>query len=265
MKLLMIILTLWAGVVWAQGEPDPEEIETEKNIESLFGIDRNQKFSFHQPTYFIFGNDDLKLQFSFKYRLAKTFNLYFAYSQVMFWDIWKESRPFEDVNYRPELFYRLLETKTGIFQSFDIGWLHTSNGQDEEDSRSLDRVFVRSNIATKFHRHHFGAVIMLYNIYNEDATNEDIVDHYGYWDALFYLSDIVRIEKQRMDLEVRAYAGKKIYDLDQGAYQIGLVYRVGSDNFNPSIYFQRFEGYGENLLGYNKRRTEHRLGLMLYF
>lgn len=234
-------------------------------INSMFGVDKNQKFSFHQPNYFIFGDDDLKLQFGFKYRLARNFSFYFAYSQLMFWDIYEESKPFEDVNYKPELFYRFLEEGSNFFQSIDIGYLHTSNGQDEEESRSLDRIFVRSNLTTKIRRHYVGAVVMVYGIYNEDITNDDIVKHLGYWDATFYVTDMVRIERQRMDFELRLYAGEKIYDLDQGGYQLGFIYRIGSDNFNPSIYLQRFEGYAENLLNYNKRNTEWRLGLLLSF
>lgn len=106
---------------------------------------------------------------------------------------------------------------------------------------------------------------MVYQIYNEDVTNDDIVNYLGYWDAHFYVSDLIRIERQQLDLEVRTYAGSKVFNLDQGGHLVGLIYRIGSDNFNPSFYFQRFEGYGESLLNYNKRRTEHRLGLMLYF
>lgn len=266
MKLVSLLGLLLVGHVSAQ-VLTPADIETEKLVESIFGANKYQKFSFHQPTYFVFGDDDLKLQFSFKYRLAKTFSLYFAYSQLMFWDIWKESRPFDDVNYKPEIFYRFLETHSGTFRSFDMGWLHTSNGQGDEElkSRSLDRIFVRSNIATKFRRHNIGAVLMVYQIYNEDVTNDDIVNYLGYWDAHFYVSDLIRIERQQLDLEVRTYAGSKVFNLDQGGYLVGLIYRIGSDNFNPSFYFQRFEGYGESLLNYNKRRTEHRLGLMLYF
>lgn len=239
--------------------------DTQKIVTAIFGDDKNQKFSLHQPFYFIFGDDDLKLQFSFKYRMARNLSFYFAYSQVMFWDIYEKSKPFEDVNYRPELFYRFLEGGSKFFQSVDMGYLHTSNGQSGDPSRSLDRVFIRSNLASKIKRHNIGAIVMAYAIYNEDKTNADIVKHLGYWDATFYISDLFRIERQRMDVEIRLYAGEKGYDVDQGAYQLGFIYRTGSDNFNPSFYLQRFEGYSENLLNYKKKTAEWRLGLMLAF
>jgi phospholipase A1 len=240
----------------------PNEQQT---IEAIFGTPENLKFSFHQPTYFVFGDDDLKLQFSFKYRLARSFPIYFAYTQLMFWNIYDESKPFADVNYKPEIFYRLLETDSKSFKTLDMGYLHTSNGRDEDMSRSLDRIFVRGNYLTKFKRHYLDVNLMVFKIFNEDDTNKDIVNHLGYWDLSMMLTDLILIEDQSLDLEFRTYAGSKGYDLDQGATQIGLIYNFGSENFNPSIYLQRFEGYGESLMTYNKRRTEYRLGLLLAF
>ena len=237
--------------------------DTAKRIDAIYGVNKNQKFSYHSTNYFVFGDDDLKIQLGFKYRLARTFSFYVAYSQLMFWDIYDESKPFEDVNYKPELFYRFLEGGSKVFQSIDVGYLHTSNGQSGETSRSLDRLMVRSNFASKINRHSITGTFMLYGIYNEDVTNEDIVNHLGYWEANVFLTDIIRIQEQQIDFELKTYAGSEVVNFDQGAYQLGLIYRVGSDNFNPAIYLQRFEGYSENLLNYNKRSTEWRLGLML--
>lgn len=237
----------------------------QETIEAIFGTPENQKFSFHNPTYFVFGDDDLKLQFSFKYRLAKSFPVYFAYTQLMFWDIYDESKPFEDVNYKPEIFYRLIETDSKSFKTLDMGYLHTSNGKDKLDSRSLDRIYLRSNYITKISRHYLDVNLMVYKIFNEDDTNKDIVNHLGYWDLNMILTDLILINDQSIDLEFRAYAGSKVYDIDQGATQIGLAYNFGSNNFNPSLYLQWFEGYGESLIGYNKKRSEYRLGFMLAF
>ena len=260
MKTLLLFILLLSTTSQVFSQDDSRRV-----VESVFGTNKNEKFSPHMPTYFAFGDDDLKLQVSFKYRLARTFSFYFAYSQLMLWDIYEESKPFEDVNYKPEFFYRFLENGKGFFQSVDMGYLHTSNGQAGLDSRSLDRFFIRTNIVTKIRRHQVGAVVMAYNIYNEDETNKDIVNYMGYWDATFFITDLVRIDRQRLDLELRTYAGNQVINFDRGGHQVGLVYRVGSDNFNPAVYLQRFEGYGESLINYNKRRTEWRLGLMLTF
>ena len=237
----------------------------QETIEAIFGTPENQKFSFHQPTYFVFGDEDLKLQFSFKYRLAKKLPVYFSYTQLMFWDIYKESKPFDDVNYKPEIFYRLIDNDSKSFKTLDMGYLHTSNGRDQEFSRSLDRIYLRSNYITKINRHYLDVNLMVYKIFNEDDTNKDIVNHLGYWDLSMMLTDLILINDQSIDLEFRTYAGSKGYDFDQGAAQVGLLYNFGSDNFNPALYLQWFEGYAESLIKYNKKRSEIRLGFMLSF
>jgi outer membrane phospholipase A len=106
---------------------------------------------------------------------------------------------------------------------------------------------------------------MLYKIYNEDETNKDIVNHLGYYSLGFFVSDLILLEDDHMDLEFKIFAGSKVYDFDKGGYQVGLVYNFDSDEFNPSIYLQRYEGFAESLDGYNIKRTEYRLGLLLAF
>lgn len=231
----------------------------------ILGASTNEKFTYHRPSYFIAGDDDLKLQFSFKYRLSKSKNLYFGYTQLMFWSIYGKSKPFKDVNYNPELFYRLMEKKNNFLSSLDFGYLHTSNGKDQEDSRSLDRLFLRTNFSTKIDDHVFIGVFKIQKIFNEDATNKDIVNHLGYWELQAVLSEIMTVEGQDVDLHFRTYAGSKLYDFDKGGLEIGLVYNFFASDFNPSLYVQRFEGYSESLIAYNKKRTEYRIGIMLSF
>lgn len=233
--------------------------------ENILGISTNQKFSYYEPSYLIFGEDDLKLQFSFKYRLSKSHNLYFAYTQLMFWDIYGESKPFRDVNYRPEGFYRLADRMGSVFGSLDFGYLHYSNGKEKEDSRSLDRIFLRTNFSTKAFDYVLGGTLMVYQIFNEDDTNRDIVNHLGYWELKMFVADILTFLEQRVDLQVRTYAGSKVFDIDKGGYEIGLVYNLVSADFNPAIYLQRFEGYTESLIDHEKKRTEYRLGIMLSY
>jgi phospholipase A1 len=232
---------------------------------TLGSAPKEMAFSYHRPTYFIFGKDDLKLQFSGKYRLAKSINLYFAYTQTMFWNIYDDSKPFRDTSYGPEVFYRLVDKENNFLTALDVGYLHLSNGKGGTDSRSLDRIFVRANAMTKWRRHFIGAALQIQQIYNEDKTNADIDDYMGYWDLTLFFTNIINNEKQSLDLEVRFFAGKKGYNLDKGGRQIGLIYDFNSDNFNPSIYLQYYGGYAETLLEYNKKVENYRLGLMLSF
>lgn len=224
-----------------------------------------QRFSLHNDTYFILGDDDLKIQFSFKYRMAKSVPLFLAYSQLMFWKVFEKSEPFEDVNYNPEIFYRLLDREDTSFKTLDMGWSHSSNGRSSVESRSLDRVFLRGNYLTNIFRNDLIFKFSTFYLYNEDATNSDIVNHLGYWELSAFLFDVLVFDTGRLGVEIKTYAGSKVFNVDQGAFQTGLVYKLNTKNFNPSLYLQRFEGFSESLLYYNKRRTELRFGLNLTF
>lgn len=237
---------------------------TATKLDSIFGANPNENFSFYKPTYFIFGPNDLKLQFSFKYRIAKSFPIYFAYTQQMFWNIYDGSKPFRDINYNPEFFYRLFEHADNSLRTIDIGYLHSSNGKKDQDSRSFDRFFLRGNYLTKLDRHYMEFNLMLYKIFN-DNENKLATRNYGYWDLTLAFLDLIVHEKQSLDLELRAFAGTRGYDFNKGGQQVGLIYNTGSDNFNPSIYLQRYSGYGETLLDFNQKKTEYRLGLMLSY
>ncbi len=238
--------------------------ENDKIVESVIGSNAVEKFAYHKPTYLIGGIDDLKLQFSFKYRIIKTANLYFAYTQLMLWSIYEATKPFADVNYYPEIFYRFLE-RNGDFllRNIDLGYLHSSNGQDGEGSRAFDRLYLRSNFAIKVNRNVYGMQLMAFHIFNKDDTNPDIIDHYGYYTADFFVTDIIKFDHHHLDFELKFFSGKRVYDFDQGGHQVGVIYRSASQELSPSFYFQHYEGFSENLEKYNKRRTEYRIGFLL--
>jgi phospholipase A1 len=238
----------------------------DKIVSQYLGLDKDEKFGFYRPPYAVFGLDDLKIELSFKYRMARNFPLFFAYSQLMFWDIYDESKPFDEVNYLPEFFYRFLEDEAHFFKGVDMGYLHTSNGKSGDDSRSLNRIFLRGNFHKKISRMHLMMSAMVYEIYDEDETNADITKYLGYYQVNFYLADLIRFQTSTMDVEGRLFSGSKIFNFDEGGgYQLGITYNFNSDKFNPSLYFQRYQGYAESLKNYNKQRTEHRIGLLFNF
>ncbi len=243
-----------------------EQKENIKEASSeIFGADPANKFSLYQPTYFIFGKDNLKLQFSAKYRVAKNYNLYLAFTQTMFWNIYEQSAPFDDINYNPEAFYRLFENKNRFLRSMDIGMLHTSNGEDGDKSRSINRVFLKTNMATSWGRHNLLGELKLQHIYSKADGNKDIVDHMGYWDLRMMITHILVWGASRLDVEYRLFAGKDVVDIAKGGRELGLLYNLGSENFNPTFYVQYYSGYAESLLHYNQKVSVVRGGLLLYF
>lgn len=262
MKKILLIIAVFLSLNHNTFGNEPD---LENKVTSIFGANANEKFSLHQPSYFIFGVNDLKLQFSFKYRLARSIPAYFGYRQTMFWNIYDGSKPFKDINFFPEFFYRLIDSQDESFKTLDMGYMHSSNGKKGTESRSADRLFARANYITKYDRHLIDFNLMVFHFYNRDELNKDIVHHMGYWDLKMAFSNLIINDKQTLDLELRLFAGSKGYDLDQGAYQVGLIYNFGSTNINPAIYFQRYEGYAESLLDYNKRHAEYRLGFMLSY
>jgi phospholipase A1 len=242
--------------------PDQDVEEASK---AIFGIDPKNKFSLYQPSYFIFGKENLKMQFSGKYRVARNYNLYLAYTQTMFWNIYEQSAPFDDINYIPEAFYRLIEGDDDFIRSIDIGMQHRSNGEDGEKSRSMNSFFLKTNFAGKIKRNNILGELKLQNIYSKATANKAIVDHMGFWELKLIFTHVVVHNTQRLDVEYRFFAGKSVIDFGKGGRELGLVYRLGSDNFNPAFYLQYYSGYAETLLHYDQKIGQARFGLLLSF
>jgi len=243
-------------------KPDKEVQEASK---AIFGIDPRNKFSLYQPSYFIFGKENLKLQFSGKYRVAKNYNLYLGYTQTMIWNIYDQSAPFDDINYLPEVFYRLVEGDDKFIRSIDIGIQHKSNGEEGDKSRSMNSLFLKTNFASKINHHNILGEFKLQNIYSKADANKYIVDHMGFWELKLIVTHVIVHDSQRLDVEYRFFAGKSVVDVGKGGRELGLIYRLGSDNFNPAFYLQYYSGYAETLLHYDQKISQVRLGLLLFF
>lgn len=269
MKILVLTL-LYLSLTPALAEENkpstalPMTYEIQKKSNELFGANSSAKFSYHLPGYFIFGKDDLKLQLSGKYRVAHSANLYIGYTQLMFWSIYDDSLPFKEINYNPEIFYRVVEHESNFIRSLDFGVAHNSNGKDKEESRSINRVFLKANSSRAYGQHNLITGLKLYYIFDKDPPPLNITQHLGFWELKAAFTNVITHNKSHLALEFKLYAGKKVYDLDKGGRELGLVYNFGSDNFNPALYLQYFSGYGENLIDQDKKRDTVRLGFMLF-
>lgn len=244
-----------AGVVDRQSELVPLAAATPRAVEP-------GALSFHEPMYFLVGGRNptsARFQLSFRYRLfgdhgvvAENFphagGLYFGYTQTSLWDLQAQSKPFRDTSFRPSLFYRwtLIDPADGRFVTLAGGYEHESNGRSEEDSRSIDTLFVRAE-----GRHYFGDGRTYVGIapklwtYLDKSDNPHIDDYRGNGELG------VRLGRDDGLMLAAAYrrgnAGKS-------ATQVDLSYPLRQSIFSgvgAFVHVQYLNGYGQTLMDYD--------------
>lgn len=206
-------------------------------------------------------NYELKFQLSFKIPLVKEFifldsSLWFAYSQVAFWQMYNldVSSPFRETNYEPELIW-VNKTDFKIFgfeNSFiTIALNHQSNGQAKPLSRSWNRIIAN------FIMEKNNLILSIKPWYrfpenSEDDGNPDIDKYMGYseFSALYkykeHLSTIMFRNNMRSENETTA--------------ELTYTFRF-SERFKGIA--QYFNGYGESLIDYNHRVSRIGVGILI--
>lgn len=231
--------------------------------------------SANEPLYFVLGSNkqrdiDARFQISFKYRpfdpearvaqfIPFSSNLYFAYTQTSIWDIGGNSSPFKDTSYRPSAYYKLSGRGRGVIpDEWKAGLEHESNGQSDEDSRSINMAFVRPSWNIDFaHGRRLTFMPKFYH-YIEKTDNPDIQRYRGFvdWQARFGREDGAILTG--------------LYRQGTGGYAMGqfdLSYPISDKLFGRTgtfLHFQVLSGYGETLIDYNRNSdTQLRIGLSL--
>lgn len=228
--------------------------------------------SAYEPIYAVYGpgtNTDAKLQISFKYQLfgeggaiggerSWLDGIHFAFTQRLFWDLGRESSPFRNVDYRPEVFYLLPgRPVTGrVSAGGQAGLLHESNGREGLASRSLNTLYVQpvASLPVGSYRLTAGPRLLAYVGSLED--NPDIKRYRGNT-GLF--AELTRDDGLRISTTSRLNFGT-----GKGAINTEASYplnRLVAPNLNLYVFGQAFVGYGENLLDYDRRTTRLRIGI----
>ena len=186
-------------------------------------------------------------------------NLYFGYTQTSLWDIGDDSSPFRDTSYRPSLYYRWVgDGDKFLPYEWSAGYEHESNGQSEEDSRSIDMAFVRPTWHADFANGTRLTFMPKFYQYLEKSDNSDIHHYRGYadWQMRYGREDGLVISGLYRQ-GTRGYASG----------QLDLSYPLSDRIFARTgtfVHLQVFSGYGETLLDYNvDRGTQVRLGISL--
>lgn len=218
----------------------------------------------HHPFYFVYGEPLSKLQVSFKTPILRDSNFYFAYTQVMFWALQEDSKPFRDLTYNPELFYRWHQKRWTLLKSIDFGlWGHTSNGRQGPASRSFDERYVRFNLEREGPRWLTRLSLQGSYLHGFDPTNRDIQRYVGPF--AFSLSFVQLFDAwfDKSELALAARPGGKFANRwDRGGYQLSWSFRLGAFKLVPALYMQYYYGYNETLLNYDQHVREFRGGVI---
>lgn len=269
---------------WAQGAVDnvenneeaPKEENSEKKrgplVNKLIGeseklevLEKKDQLALlrHKQMYLAYGVPLTKLQFSFKSPIIENIPFYFAYSQIIFWRLREDSKPFEDATYNPELFYRY-GIKGSDLKFIDFGvWEHNSNGKKGDVSRSYDQSYVKLNYSFEAEDWITEVTGKLTYVYNKDEGNRDIYEYISPFEfsvRFIQLFDSI-LDKSELSLDFNP-GGQYGERWDRGGYQVGLSFRLGGLKFVPSFYLQYFHGYAETLINYNQKVDQYRAGFI---
>lgn len=186
---------------------------------------------------------DVKFQVSIRFNIWRNINdshvdWFFGYTQQSIWAIYAKSSPFRGNIYNPSVqFYYPIIRGTRLSGALQGGFEHKSNGQDGDNSRSMNYFYAT-------YAHYFGKCVsaqlkLLYGYgFVGSALSERIYDYYGYGHlALTYHTPNYRFEAM---LKVAPLVRMKSADVEMGLY-----YRISKVHNDPYLYIQYTYGYGE--------------------
>lgn len=232
-------------------------------------FDALPSFGIYKDNYFIVGTDlfrtpdrtnsDAKFQVSIRNRLTnstlpfKTY-LFLTYTQKAFWDVFKESFPFRDLNYNPTIgLGRALVRHNRFLGSITFQFEHESNGKDGEDSRSWNKISFGTNLALN-DRWTLQSKIWIPIV--DGDNNRNIVDYAGWGFLAMDYSSPKR--KYNVGCVITKRGGVNL----NANIILNASVRLFSDD-NQFLFFEYYNGYGESLLDYKQYRQRFRLGIVI--
>jgi len=216
----------------------------------------------HQPIYFVTGKPDTKIQMSFKVQWVRNVELYFAYTQLMMWDLYQRSSPFRDLNYNPAVFYRH-SLRNKYLGSIDFGFFeHESNGREGRSSRSWNRSYLMvHSVSGAKSDTHFQWSLKAWIPYGVESTNTDITRYRGLYEVHLILNHFLSPFLGDNSLSLRFYpGGRNSIHPFLGGQELSFKGKAPLKALAPALVVQVFHGYGENMLDYNQKRFGLRAG-----
>lgn len=234
-------------------------------------------------TFASYSDDLVKVSVSMKYDPFYRWHsgLFMAYTQTMFWDTFGYSGPFEEIDFNPELFWRLEsgynlfgDVKIPLLDFLQAGWEHKSNGQNEPLSRGYDRLYGQIQLGLG-ENIHFALGAKWFHMIDTDwfdngflslRDNPDIQMYTSSWEfqALLSLGDHrIFLLPSKFILSVGPGGGANAFDFSLGWQQLEVYLGKFIGDFRP--YIQVWNGYGQSMIDYNQAALSAHAGLALEF
>ncbi len=247
---------------------DKETVETIEQILSsnfnLYPYRENYLLPFSYDTEKREGRNQVETKFQLSVKKPISHNLFgfnetvnLAYTHTSWWQLYDESSPFRETNYKPEIFVTVpygKSNKTSL-KGFKFGLLHESNGQKEPESRSWNRLYVESYFQV-------GNLFAIPRIWyrlpekEKDDDNPDIEDYMGYGD----LTLVYPYKKNTFKLLLRN--NLKFNDKNKGFAEFDWTFPFFNSK-NTFGYIQLSSGYGDSLIDYDKEVNRISFGISL--
>lgn len=212
------------------------EMENRNEIETAFQISVEKPISYN-----FFGLDE---------------SINAAYTQKSFWQTAKDSSPFRETNYEPEIFIQLPYKKSDTLKAYKIALLHSSNGRNNEESRSWNRVYLEGYFQLS---NLFLIPRIWYRIpeKSNDDDNPDISKYYGDGD----LTLLYAYKKHTFELILRN--NLRFDAQNKGAAELNWSFPLPEFLSTNNSYglVQIFSGYGNNLMDYDREINKIGLGI----
>lgn len=273
MKLLRIIFVL---ALVCLIYPTSAQITKLGKSQELFDVDSivhdfdsRPFFGLYKDNYFTVGtalnqtpnefNSDVKFQVSFRQQLTKSVlpwhtHVFLFYSQKAMWNVFEESLPFHDLNFNPGVgITKLIISKGRLIGSASFILEHESNGRDGEASRSWNKVSLS------------GSVFVLPELMIHGKVWIPIVDGQNNKDILKY-SGIFQGGAQFLSRNKRWVVDATLIKRQGWNFSFNTIINVGfriSRKSNQFLMLHFYDGYGENMLDYNKYHCRLRIGMLI--
>jgi outer membrane phospholipase A len=243
------------------------------------------RLSEYEPNYLItnftqnyFGQVKFQLSLKFDMNIKSEKNkLYFALSELVFWDLYRRSAPMKELDFKPVFFYEHRLNKLFAvndkwllkISNYRIGFQHESNGQDGPANRSLYKIIASSEVdllrkqpeQLKFTLSRVNLTVRAWDWTMVDPENKDIADYKGYAQLIAALQFDYGVKNKLRPYQL------EIYDVFTPA-RAGITNElnvtinpfIGHLDFDwiPYLHLQLFHGYGEGMLYYNNSNTNYR-------